>query len=80
MHEPKKTIQSIIRHRLTREKKVIRKLEELEEASLELLTKLVYDDVPEQLHPIARFSLEAHLIKLIDESIVMKKNDCYKKT
>ena len=69
-----------IRHRLTREKKVIRKLEELEEASLELLTKLVYDDVPEQLHPIARFSLEAHLIKLIDESIVMKKNDCYKKT
>ena len=80
MHEPKKTIQSIIRHRLTRENKVIRKLEELEEASLELLTKLVYDDVPEQLHPIARFSLEAHLIKLIDETIVMKKNDCYKKT
>ena len=25
MHEPKKTIQSIIRHRLTRENKVIRK-------------------------------------------------------
>ena len=70
MYEPEKTIQSIIRHRLARESKTIRKLEDFGKNKIDDLVKYVYDDVPEQLHPIAKFSLEAHLIKLIGENKV----------
>ena len=42
------------------------------------LVKYVYDDVPEQLHPIAKFSLEAHLIKLIGENKVKREKEFYK--
>ena len=78
MHEPKKTIQSIIRHRLSRENKVLRKLKDFGETTLDNLVKFVYDDVSEQLHPIALYSLEAHLIKLVIEKKVEKNNDFYK--
>ncbi|MBL6818425.1 MAG: MBL fold metallo-hydrolase, partial [SAR86 cluster bacterium] len=33
---------------------------------------------PEQLHPIAKFSLEAHLIKLIRENKVKTEREFYK--
>ena len=79
MHHPKKTIESIIRHRLSREAKVIRKLEDSGEANLEALTTLVYDDVSEDLHPIAKFSLEAHLIKLLEEGIIKKNKNNFTK-
>ena len=79
MYEPDKTIESIIRHRLTREGKVLRKLEEAGLSNLDQLTKLVYDDVSEQLHPIARFSLEAHLLKLVDENKVKRDKDQFEK-
>ena len=78
MHEPKKTIQSIIRHRLARESKTIRKLEDFGKNTIDELVKYVYDDVPEQLHPIAKFSLEAHLIKLIGENKVKREEEFYK--
>jgi glyoxylase-like metal-dependent hydrolase (beta-lactamase superfamily II) len=65
MFEPDKTIESIIRHRLSRESKVLRRLEEAGISNLDELTKLVYDDVSEQLHPIARFSLEANYSNLL---------------
>jgi glyoxylase-like metal-dependent hydrolase (beta-lactamase superfamily II) len=78
MHEPKKTIQSIIRHRLSRENKAIRKLKDFGENSLNDLVKHVYDDVSEQLHPIALYSLEAHLIKLMNEKKVEKNNNFYR--
>jgi glyoxylase-like metal-dependent hydrolase (beta-lactamase superfamily II) len=79
MHHPKKTIESIIRHRLSREAKVIRKLEDSGETNLEALTALVYDDVSEHLHPIAKFSLEAHLIKLLEEGIIKKNKNNFTK-
>jgi hypothetical protein len=49
-------------HRLARERKVLERL--TEPATLDLLTPAVYDDVPEERHPWARLTLEAHLIKL----------------
>ena len=67
MEEPSKTIQSIIRHRLSRESKVLRCIDKNNNSNLDELLPLVYDDVPEMLHPIARMSLLAHLIKLQDE-------------
>ena len=79
MYEPKKVIESIIRHRLSREAKVIRKLEDSGETNLEALTALVYDDVSEHLHPIAKFSLEAHLIKLLEEGIIKKNKNNFTK-
>ena len=78
MYEPKKTIQSIIRHRLARENKTLRKLEDFGKNTISELVKYVYDDVPEQLHPIAKFSLEAHLIKLIGENKIKREEEFYK--
>ena len=75
MEEPSKTIQSIIRHRLSREAKVIRCIEKNEDSNIDELLLLVYDDVPEMLHPIAKMSLLAHLIKLeVDGKIKKIKN------
>ena len=79
MYEPKKVIESIIRHRLSREAKVLRKLEDVGDIDLESLTAIVYDDVPEQLHPIAKFSLEAHLLKLLNEGVIKKDNNNFAK-
>ena len=79
MYEPKKVIESIIRHRLSREAKVLRRLEDVGDIDLESLTAIVYDDVPEQLHPIAKFSLEAHLIKLLEEGIIKKNKNNFTK-
>jgi glyoxylase-like metal-dependent hydrolase (beta-lactamase superfamily II) len=79
MYEPKKVIESIIRHRLSREAKVLRRLEDVGDIDLETLTAIVYDDVPEQLHPIAKFSLEAHLLKLLNEGVIKKDNNNFAK-
>jgi glyoxylase-like metal-dependent hydrolase (beta-lactamase superfamily II) len=57
-------------HRLFRENKVLRCLEALGGASLDALTAPVYDDVPPERHPWAKFTLEAHLIKLTREGRV----------
>lgn len=62
-------IQFTIHHRLAREAKVLAKLA-MSAQSLEKLTPLVYDDVNPALHPVARYSLHAHLIKLRDEEKV----------
>ena len=78
MYEPEKTIKSIIRHRLTRESKVFRKLEDAGRSDLDGLLKLVYDDVHEKLHPIARYSLEAHLEKLVLEKRVEQTESHFK--
>ena len=79
MYEPKKVIESIIRHRLSREAKVLRRLKDVGDIDLESLTAIVYDDVPEQLHPIAKFSLEAHLLKLLKEGVIKKDNSNFAK-
>ena len=77
MEEPSKTIQSIIRHRLSRESKVFRCMNKNNNSNLDELLPLVYDDVPEMLHPIARMSLLAHLIKLQDEEKIKSVENRY---
>lgn len=62
-------IQFTIHHRLAREAKVLGRLSASAQ-TLEALTPLVYDDVNPALHPVARYSLHAHLIKLRDEGRV----------
>ena len=77
MEEPSKTIQSIIRHRLSRESKVIRSIENKNNSNIDELLLSVYDDVPEILHPIAKMSLLAHLIKLEEEGRLNKNQGNY---
>jgi glyoxylase-like metal-dependent hydrolase (beta-lactamase superfamily II) len=62
-------IQFTIHHRLAREAKVLGRLTHTPQ-TLEDLTPHVYDDVNPALHPVARYSLLAHLIKLRDEGKV----------
>jgi glyoxylase-like metal-dependent hydrolase (beta-lactamase superfamily II) len=78
MEDPSKTIKSIIRHRLSRESKVMRCVEKNKNSNIDQLLSLVYDDVPEMLHPIAKMSLKAHLIKLQEDGKIKNlKNDYF---
>lgn len=60
-------IEHIIAHRLQREAKVVRRLAEMGKADLDALVARVYDDVDSRLHPLAKSSLLAHLLKLQDD-------------
>jgi glyoxylase-like metal-dependent hydrolase (beta-lactamase superfamily II) len=62
--DPAATIDALVRHRLAREARVVEALATLGRASLETLLPAVYHDVASELHRYARYSLEAHLLKL----------------
>lgn len=62
--EPVATIDALVRHRLAREARVVQVLAGLGRAPLEALLPLVYADVAGELHAYARYSLEAHLLRL----------------
>ena len=54
----------LIAHRLQREAKVVERLRRAGRATLDVLVTSVYDDVDPRLHPVAKGSLLAHLLKL----------------
>lgn len=62
--EPHAVLRALLSHRLKREAKVVAALQALGAASMDALLQRVYDDVPAALHPMARRSLLAHLLKL----------------
>ena len=61
---PHEVVRALVRHRLGRESKVVTALAAIGPAPIEALVLQVYDDVPAALHPVARRSLLAHLLKL----------------
>ncbi len=65
--DPEPVVEGIVAHRLEREAAVLRALEAAGHATVDDLVATVYADVHEALHPVARFSLWAHLRKLGDE-------------
>ena len=67
--QPRAVIEALIRHRLARESRVLEAMRALAPAPLEVLLPRVYADVPPALHPMARRSLLAHLMKLQGEGI-----------
>ncbi|HEX3846893.1 MAG TPA: MBL fold metallo-hydrolase [Steroidobacteraceae bacterium] len=67
MGEGKQVVAALRAHRLAREDKVMRALAGLGAASLDELTRAVYDDVEPARHAWARLTLEAHLVKLAAE-------------
>jgi glyoxylase-like metal-dependent hydrolase (beta-lactamase superfamily II) len=54
----------LIAHRLQREAKVAERLRRAGRATIDVLVTSVYDDVDPRLHPVAKGSLLAHLLKL----------------
>ena len=64
--DPEETLSHTLAHRQKREDKVLEALSGNPQA-LGVLVKAVYDDVPEFLHGVAHFSLQAHLIKLAED-------------
>lgn len=60
-------VEKLVRHRLLREAKVVAAMQRLGPADIETLVVAVYDDVSSALHPWAKLSLLAHLIKLEEE-------------
>jgi len=75
IEEPYAVVDWIIKHRFERESKVIDVLKQHNSGDLNTLVKDIYSDVDAMLHPVAKWSLESHLIKLIDEGVVTRKND-----
>jgi len=72
--KPDDWIEVLVRHRELREYKSLLAVRELGTATLEALTPIVYDDVPEFKHPWAARSLLAHLEKLRDDGAVVEKD------
>lgn len=70
--DPQPLIESTIAHRLKREAKVLQALVNTGTASAAYLVEQAYEDTPKFLHGLARFSLEAHLIKLEKEGKVSR--------
>jgi glyoxylase-like metal-dependent hydrolase (beta-lactamase superfamily II) len=64
LREPLAVIDALIAHRLQREARISAALVSLGGADLRSLVEVVYADTPVTLHPLARLTLEAHLIKL----------------
>jgi glyoxylase-like metal-dependent hydrolase (beta-lactamase superfamily II) len=65
--QPHEVVRALVRHRLGREAKVVSALAAAGPAPIEVLVERVYEDVPASLHPVARRSLLAHLLKLESE-------------
>ncbi|MFN8038519.1 MAG: MBL fold metallo-hydrolase [Acidimicrobiales bacterium] len=73
IENPGETIDWYIEHRNEREAKVLAALTEAGSAKIDQLIPVVYDDVDEERWPIARYSLHAHLLKLVGEGKVSGK-------
>jgi glyoxylase-like metal-dependent hydrolase (beta-lactamase superfamily II) len=64
MAAPRQVIEGYLTHRRAREAAIRASLRQRGDAGIEEIVSDVYTDVPEALHPIARFSVWAHLRKL----------------
>ena len=77
--DPEETLTHTLAHRQKREDKVLDALTGDPQA-LGVLVKAVYDDVPEFLHGVAQFSLQAHLIKLAEDGKAAETDQGWHKT
>ena len=75
MDDPYTAVEWIVQHRMERESKVIETLQLQKSGDLDTLVRDVYSDVDPILHPIAKWSLESHLIKLINDGVAKRTNN-----
>ncbi|HMK63189.1 MAG TPA: MBL fold metallo-hydrolase [Acidimicrobiales bacterium] len=69
LEDPATVVSGVISHRMDRERAVARALIDAGRARVDDLLPTVYADVPEALHPVARYSLWAHLRKLAGDGV-----------
>jgi glyoxylase-like metal-dependent hydrolase (beta-lactamase superfamily II) len=67
---PGEVIDYYVTHRLEREKQIHDALAAAGTAKVDAIVEQVYVDVPAELHPVARYSVHAHLLKLAAEGKV----------
>jgi glyoxylase-like metal-dependent hydrolase (beta-lactamase superfamily II) len=70
-------IERVIAHRLLRESKVVAALESRGTTTLEEILPVVYADVPRFMHPVAKYSLLAHAIKLEEEGRAVRDGETW---
>ena len=70
IHDSELEIRRLVEHRLGREAKVMAGVDAVGPGDLDRLVTWVYDDVDPALHPWAKLSMHAHLIKLQREGRV----------
>jgi glyoxylase-like metal-dependent hydrolase (beta-lactamase superfamily II) len=69
--DPHAKVDEYLTHRMAREQAILGPLRHAGTAGVEDIVEAVYVDVPAILHPVARFSVWAHLRKLADEGQVV---------
>ena len=74
---PRREVNRLIQHRRWRESRVLDAVARRGPASVEDLLDDVYPDVPEKLRGPAARSLEAHLIKLVEDGKVLERESRY---
>lgn len=70
LDEPRKVLETIVEHRLMRERMVLEAFADGAPATIPELVKRIYTDVPQALHGMAAHSVHAHLLKLREEGKV----------
>lgn len=75
IEKPHEEVRKLIAHRMKRERKVLDAFAGRNPATLDDLLPLVYDDVSPRIHPVARRSLHAHLLKLKHEGKAIEEGD-----
>jgi glyoxylase-like metal-dependent hydrolase (beta-lactamase superfamily II) len=77
LHHAPEVLARYVAHRLGRERKIVEAVASVGPAALEALLPLAYADAPVAVWPLARLSLEAHLVKLCREGRVARTGDAY---
>ncbi len=75
IEKPHDEVRKLVAHRLKRERKVIDAFGKKNPATLDDLLPIVYDDVSPRIHPVARRSLHAHVLKLRDEGRAVEEGE-----
>ncbi len=70
--DPIGQIDGLIRHRLRREAKVLNSVQHTGGGTVDFLVTHAYDDVDPVLHPVAKRSLMAHLVRLADNGLILR--------
>jgi glyoxylase-like metal-dependent hydrolase (beta-lactamase superfamily II) len=76
--EPHAEVRRLIAHRLKREQKVVDAFGVANPATLDELLPFVYSDTPQRLHQVARRSLHAHVLKLVNDGRVWQQGERWK--
>jgi glyoxylase-like metal-dependent hydrolase (beta-lactamase superfamily II) len=73
IEDPEAVIDDYIAHRLEREQQVLTAVRQAGEATIPKLVESIYADIPAELHPVAEYSVWAHLRKLAEDGLVSGK-------